>query len=227
MGRKFNDLTGQRFGNLVALERLPYDNAGVGTVWRLRCDCGAIHTTTYQTLVKGHCKRCPKCRTNRRVISADPLVTIRIMATHAGVYGALAYAMDVGGNIIAASGWSSVPFKAYRPLAYKPLGILYAQLEQAGLVQPLKIGQTRGAWADANHLTVEMSLATSTQTMLDAWDRIKACGVLAHHDEGTLRMWEANRTEAMLRYQGNQILQYVPRKPPPPPGTHGMVDIEV
>lgn len=38
---KLVDLTGQRFGRLVVVERAP--NRGTATVWRCRCDCGSSH----------------------------------------------------------------------------------------------------------------------------------------------------------------------------------------
>ena len=50
------DLTGQRFGKLIALERVN-DSAG-GNRWLCRCDCGNTHTVAYANLRNGHVTSC-------------------------------------------------------------------------------------------------------------------------------------------------------------------------
>lgn len=55
------DLTGQRFGNLVALSHFSARRtAGSGTVvkWRVRCDCGNARDVVSQALTKGRTKTC-------------------------------------------------------------------------------------------------------------------------------------------------------------------------
>lgn len=56
------DLTGQRFGNLVALYRAK--NRQGRTVWVCRCDCGRLHTTRAYELKAGKCKSCG-CQTHK------------------------------------------------------------------------------------------------------------------------------------------------------------------
>ncbi len=41
MGGRLLDVTGERYGRLVALEKLPY-NQGRQVLWRWRCDCGNV-----------------------------------------------------------------------------------------------------------------------------------------------------------------------------------------
>jgi hypothetical protein len=55
-GRKPIDLTGQRFGKLVALHREP--DAKGALVWVLRCDCGNTHRATAQVLRRGDTRSC-------------------------------------------------------------------------------------------------------------------------------------------------------------------------
>ena len=43
------DLTGQRFGKLVALEKMESKSDGV-TRWLCRCDCGNDHIVSYTNL---------------------------------------------------------------------------------------------------------------------------------------------------------------------------------
>lgn len=51
------DLTGQRFGKLVALEKLSPQPDGV-TRWLCRCDCGNDHIVAYTNLKNGHVTSC-------------------------------------------------------------------------------------------------------------------------------------------------------------------------
>ena|ERR1700676_3134332 len=56
-GRPFSDLTGQRFGRLIAVERLPVVQ-GVRGKWMCLCDCGAITNCDISHLRKGHTTSC-------------------------------------------------------------------------------------------------------------------------------------------------------------------------
>ena len=51
------DLTGKRFGWLVALEKMKPQPDGV-TRWLCRCDCGNEHVVTYTNLTTGHTTSC-------------------------------------------------------------------------------------------------------------------------------------------------------------------------
>ena len=55
---KFNDLTGQRFGQLVVLYREPHNNPCNKVVWRCKCDCGAETTVIGSRLNTGKTKSC-------------------------------------------------------------------------------------------------------------------------------------------------------------------------
>jgi hypothetical protein len=45
---KLTDKTGNRYGRLVVLERMP--NVGTSVMWKCRCDCGAVKTVRTQSL---------------------------------------------------------------------------------------------------------------------------------------------------------------------------------
>jgi hypothetical protein len=50
------DLRGQRFGRLLAVDRV--ESGGGHARWLCRCDCGASHITTAGNLRSGHAKSC-------------------------------------------------------------------------------------------------------------------------------------------------------------------------
>ena len=54
--RKKLDLTGQRFGRLIALA--PAANIGSRTAWACRCDCGRETVALTVRLRDGHCRSC-------------------------------------------------------------------------------------------------------------------------------------------------------------------------
>lgn len=51
------DITGQRFGRLVAIKLLP-KRRGTRTVWLCQCDCGSVHEAMTTNLDKGATKSC-------------------------------------------------------------------------------------------------------------------------------------------------------------------------
>lgn len=53
---KFKDLTGQRFGRLIVIERI--ENRGEKVCWRCRCDCGNECSATSNHLTRGDVKSC-------------------------------------------------------------------------------------------------------------------------------------------------------------------------
>lgn len=57
MGKHGADLTGQRFGRLVALERL-VERSGGRCLWRCRCDCGRELNVRADALRSGNTKSC-------------------------------------------------------------------------------------------------------------------------------------------------------------------------
>lgn len=54
---KYEDLTGQRFGRLTAIEATDKKIDG-RRVWKCLCECGNIHYTTNRSLKRGDCKSC-------------------------------------------------------------------------------------------------------------------------------------------------------------------------
>lgn len=55
-GPKAENLTGQRFGKLTAISRVPNRQGRV--YWKCRCDCGNEHIVSAQQLKSGKCKSC-------------------------------------------------------------------------------------------------------------------------------------------------------------------------
>lgn len=53
---KFKDLTGQRFGKLVAIERAA--NVSGRVAWKCQCDCGNERIIISKTLLNGNSKSC-------------------------------------------------------------------------------------------------------------------------------------------------------------------------
>lgn len=68
----FKDLTGQRFGKLIALERdfnyITKNGTTNGTYWKCQCDCGKIITTTTNALKEGRTKSCGCIRGEHLII---------------------------------------------------------------------------------------------------------------------------------------------------------------
>lgn len=53
---KFIDLSGRRFGRLVAIEHIKSEKQG--TFWKCKCDCGTEYITTSSHLLNGYTKSC-------------------------------------------------------------------------------------------------------------------------------------------------------------------------
>ena len=65
--RRLIDLSGQKFGRLLVLERA--ENHGRQTYWKCRCDCGNIKEINGAKLKNGHTKSCGCLNTKRKVES--------------------------------------------------------------------------------------------------------------------------------------------------------------
>lgn len=57
------DLTGQRFGKLIALEPTNKRNTSGSIIWKCKCECGGIKETASQDLKSGHTTTCGCGRT--------------------------------------------------------------------------------------------------------------------------------------------------------------------
>lgn len=65
----FKDLTGQRFGRLVALYPTEKRSKGNGVIWLCHCDCGNLKEIVSNSLLSGVTKSCG-CLQKERVIEA-------------------------------------------------------------------------------------------------------------------------------------------------------------
>lgn len=74
MQRKRIDLTGQRFGKLVALE--PAGKVGSKTAWRCRCDCGKELVVTSAHLRSGNTKCCGCLRRRQKIKEVQDCVQV-------------------------------------------------------------------------------------------------------------------------------------------------------
>lgn len=54
---QFIDITGKRFGQLVAIERIPPENE-TRSKWICKCDCGNVSTVSISNLRNGHTTSC-------------------------------------------------------------------------------------------------------------------------------------------------------------------------
>lgn len=63
---KVKDITGKRFGSLVALERVGSDNQRHST-WRCKCECGIIKTVASHNLRIGLVSTCGCSRRKPRL----------------------------------------------------------------------------------------------------------------------------------------------------------------
>lgn len=55
--RRFKDITGQRFGKLIALSPTEKRKGG-NVVWKCRCDCGNLYEQTRRNLIRGYSRHC-------------------------------------------------------------------------------------------------------------------------------------------------------------------------
>ena len=63
---KYEDLTGQKFGRLTALEPTEEKTKDGRRIWKCICDCGNIKFTSCQNLKRGHCTSCG-CRNKEQI----------------------------------------------------------------------------------------------------------------------------------------------------------------
>ena len=68
---KFRDITGMRFGRLVALE---YAGKGINkqTLWICKCDCGNKTIVRLESLTSGRTQSCG-CKMRRRIIRHEDI----------------------------------------------------------------------------------------------------------------------------------------------------------
>ena len=62
---KIIDVTGQRFGHLLAVERIPWQESKSGPAWRCKCDCGGERVELGWMLRRGRVHGCSECHRER------------------------------------------------------------------------------------------------------------------------------------------------------------------
>lgn len=58
MAKRYEDLTGQKFGRLIVLEATDQKTKDGRRIWKCLCECGNIKFTSCQNLKRGHCTSC-------------------------------------------------------------------------------------------------------------------------------------------------------------------------
>lgn len=66
--RNLKNLTGQKFGRLIAVELMPVVNKSGNAIWRCKCDCSKMVLLSSSQLVTKHTKSCGCLRTAQRFI---------------------------------------------------------------------------------------------------------------------------------------------------------------
>ena len=59
--RTYDNLAGQRFGFLTAVQYYPREIAGTNAHWICRCDCGNYLVVRADNLKSGHSRKCSHC----------------------------------------------------------------------------------------------------------------------------------------------------------------------
>lgn len=83
---KAKDLTGQRFGRLVAIEATDKRSGG-NIIWRCVCDCGTILEASTSRLVCGHTRSCGCLKKEQSTINGKR--AIEVVTRHACTYSRL------------------------------------------------------------------------------------------------------------------------------------------
>lgn len=60
------DMTGQRYGMMTVIEKMPRRSYEKNARWRCRCDCGKERVVEGQSLRRGYCRSCG-CVSNKAV----------------------------------------------------------------------------------------------------------------------------------------------------------------
>lgn len=198
MGRIATDISGHRFGTLVA-KTIVGRSTGGAVLWRCDCDCGGSHTATYQSLKKGDVTRCAACRSAGRkvILGGEPLFNIHIKGQGGGVMGAMIVAFDPAGNLKAFGGWSSVMVKSSNPWSYRPIDIIVKDMIARGMLHSRAPGERFDAWEKRNRIKACFEPFVPTNVLVGLWDRAKALDLLANYPPEYITMWERNRMAAL------------------------------
>lgn len=187
MGRIATDITGQRFGSLVAI-RVSGKARGGQPLWYCVCDCGLPHLTTGQTLRANKCVRCPACAKLARAEgmraqgSPTPLPALRIdiWVRESGQEGGFALASVKGTeHIVLATPWTRNAIPTLTPYAWPLLEQMMIKLASAGHIPPRPAHSSVTRWIAKAKLHVEVRSFTAGALMLAKWAQAVASGVVA------------------------------------------------
>lgn len=179
MGRKATNLTGHRFGALVALEPAGRSLTGGHIQWRCVCDCGNQHITMAQSLRNGDCTRCVVCKQKGSAPAGFTEVAIEVWTHTAGETGAFVVARDVlADKVICHSAWSRQPIKG-SIWSYGPLKGIFEKLAGMGMIKPRPTAATRlERWARMAGVTVVpvSNLFVAQDVLRAKWAEVQATG---------------------------------------------------
>lgn len=198
MGRIPNDLTGQRFGSLVARHIVGKTKAGA-IQWVCDCDCGGAHIATYQSLSRKQCLRCGACRMAGRKITpeTDHAYEVHVKCPGIGLRGGLIVALDREGNLIAFGGWSRLMVKSSNPWTYKPLDNILNYMVGQKLIEPRQTGERLDKWEKRNRIRAKVVYPVSDNELRGWWGRAEHSGLLSVWPEDYVSMWRTNMALAL------------------------------
>lgn len=198
MGRHATDITGQRFGSLVARSIASRTNGGA-IQWLCDCDCGGAHIATYQSLTKNQCKRCGSCRAAGRTLTpeTDHLYEVHIKCPGIGLRGGLIVALDRAGNLVAFGGWSRGMVKSSNPWSYRPLENILGEMIRRELIKPREAGERLDKWEKRSRVRAKVIYPVSDNELRGWWDRAEHSGLMASWPAEFIQLWRTNMALAL------------------------------
>jgi hypothetical protein len=163
------DLTGQRFGSLVAERPAGKESSG-HMAWLCYCDCGNSHVALSGSLLQGKTKRCRVCTKTNRDPSMTVVVRIDCWYHGTGVHGGFAVASDPHGAALLHTGWTTTGQRVRNPpsslvLARKAMDLLAVQQH----IRLMREKEGYCAWAKAVGVHIEAHMLTPLDRMREVW----------------------------------------------------------
>jgi len=139
MGRKALELTGKRFGKLVALKRDKNDKWNQA-VWRCKCDCGNITYVTSSNLNLNRIQSCGCLRKNNGVKHGLRYKTIYkiwlLMRNRCYYKKDIAYERYGGRGITICERWLNSVEAFYKDMGERPRGLTIDRINNDGNYEP-------------------------------------------------------------------------------------------
>lgn len=200
MGRQAIDLTGKRFGSLVARSRIGKTEAGA-IRWYCDCECGGTHIATYQSLVQNKATRCASCRAQKRKLTPDtePLYEVQVKCLGIGLTGAMVLAMDRSGNLVAFGGCFASKVGSANAWKYPPINILLENMQERGLIQTRNPGERHDAWEKRNRIVASIHRLTPQSVMSEMWARAERGGYLSTYPAAYVDLWKRNLNNTLVQ----------------------------